>query len=160
MPEMLQTQKLATQPRTQSRCFACGPDHPQGLRLVFDSRAEGGVRADWTPGTQWEGYSGVVHGGIVSTVLDEAMSKAVAQMRRHAVTGELRIRYRVPVASGAAHVLEGWVVTQKRRLAQAEARLLTAEGVECAHAWATFVDPPATRSSAPAATESGKAGEE
>jgi len=53
-------------------CFVCGAHNPHGLRLRF--RREGDeVRADFTPQTQHAGFRGIVHGGILSTVLDEAM---------------------------------------------------------------------------------------
>src|SRR5665213_2147558 len=58
-------------------CFVCGPDNPRGLRLAFQTNESGEMTAEWIPEPEMEGYQGIVHGGIVSTVLDEAMAKAV-----------------------------------------------------------------------------------
>ena len=64
--------------RTQSGCFVCGQNNPHGLQIRFQRQADGEMTATWAPASVWEGFHGIVHGGVVSTVLDEAMSKAVA----------------------------------------------------------------------------------
>src|ERR1017187_7494197 len=74
----------------------------------------------------WEGFEGIVHGGIISTVLDEAMSKAVAAMNYEALTGELRVRFRHHVAAGENLRIRGWVVEKVKRLVKAEATLTAA----------------------------------
>jgi acyl-coenzyme A thioesterase PaaI-like protein len=63
--------------RLQSSCFACGPDNSRGLRLQFEIDEDGEAIAEWIPDPDLEGFEGIVHGGIISTVLDEAMSKVV-----------------------------------------------------------------------------------
>lgn len=124
--------------RPQSRCFVCGPDHPRGLRLKFDA-SPGAVSAEWTPSPDWEGFAGIVHGGIVGTVLDEAMSKAVAALPCEALTAELRVRFRRQVAPGERMLIRGWVNSRQKRLMEAEASLTASDGTERAHAWASFV---------------------
>lgn len=134
--------------RSQSRCVVCGPDHPHGLRIGFTASPDGGFRAEWTPTPNWEGFEGIVHGGIISTVLDEAMSKAVAATQSLALTGELRVRFRSYVESGKTYRIRGWVTERNKRLLKAEAALTTPSGEECAHAWASFVVLPKTRNHA------------
>lgn len=95
--------------------------------------------AAWTPTADLEGYSGIVHGGIVSTVLDEAMAKIVAAKAGRALTVELRVRFRRMVASGEAVVISGWIANRDKRLIQSEARLVGSDGSELAHAWGTFL---------------------
>ena len=125
--------------RPQSRCFACGPEHPHGLHLEFAPAVAGGVGAEWVPQSDWEGWEGIIHGGIVSTVLDEAMAKAVAATSCDALTAELRVRLRHHVAPGERLRVRGWVGTQRKRLIEAEASLTDLDGNERAHAWASFV---------------------
>jgi acyl-coenzyme A thioesterase PaaI-like protein len=90
----------------------------------------------------WEGFRGIVHGGVVSTVLDEAMSKAVAATGSEALTAKLRVRFRRHVTSGDVFLIRGWIVKRNRRLIEAEAVLTAPDGTEHAHAWASFLTVP------------------
>jgi acyl-coenzyme A thioesterase PaaI-like protein len=121
-------------------CIACAPDHPHGLHLDFATAPDGSVSASWHPTEAWQGFHGIIHGGIVTTVLDEAMAKAVTA-RGYALTGELRVRFRRPVAPGADLRVRAWVVERARRLVRAEATLSTSDGAEHAHAWSAFLSP-------------------
>lgn len=127
-------------PRPQGACFACGSDHPHGLRLQFRTNGAGSVLADWVPTKTWESYQGVIHGGIVATVLDEAMSKAVAAAAQPSLTCHLEVRLRQAVAPGEALVVHGWVTGKRRRRIEVEADLRDAANRERAHAWATFLE--------------------
>jgi acyl-coenzyme A thioesterase PaaI-like protein len=120
-------------------CFVCGAENPRGLQLTFASDAKGVMTARWTPGAEWEGFRGIVHGGVVSTVLDEAMSKAVAASGLEALTAELRVRFRAPVRSGEEYVVRGWMSRRSKRLLETEAILASPDRGECAHAWARFL---------------------
>jgi acyl-coenzyme A thioesterase PaaI-like protein len=97
------------------------------------------MTATWTPNPAWEGFRGIVHGGVVSTVLDEAMSKAVAATGSEALTAELRVRFRRHVTSGDVFLIRGWIVKRNRRLIGTEATLTAPDGTEHAHAWASFL---------------------
>ena len=122
----------------QDACIACGPNHPHGLRIKYELAAEGLVTANWIPTPEWEGFRGVVHGGIISTVLDEAMSKAVTATECEALTGEIRVRFRHRVQTGEKFQIKGWVVRRTKRLIETEGTLTAADGSERAHAWAVF----------------------
>ena len=125
--------------RRQSRCFACGAENPIGLCLDFVSAGERAVEAHWRPRGDFEGFQGIIHGGIVSTVLDEAMSKAVASLPCQALTCELRIRLRSHVATGAELIVRGWVTEKRKRRILAEAVLVADSGQEYARGWGTFL---------------------
>jgi acyl-coenzyme A thioesterase PaaI-like protein len=86
-----------------------------------------------------EGFRGIVHGGIVSTVLDEAMSKAVFATNCQALTCELRVRFRHRVTVGEPLRIRGWVVARQKRKITAEASLCTLDGKERAHSLAIRV---------------------
>jgi acyl-coenzyme A thioesterase PaaI-like protein len=122
------------------RCFVCGSRNPQGLRLCFAPDGDRAVVAVWRTKEVWEGFRGVIHGGIVSTVLDEAMSKAVAAAGICAVTCELRIRLRQRVEVAEELRIRGWVVEKRKRRIAAEATLNDSDGLERAHAWAIFLE--------------------
>ena len=130
---------LGLRARTQNGCVVCGQDNPYGLRIHYVLGRDGIISAEWRPTEHWEGFEGIVHGGIISTVLDEAMSKAVAAMNYEALTGELRVRFRHRVAAGENLRIRGWVVEKAKRLVRAEAVLTAADGSERAHAWARFL---------------------
>lgn len=125
--------------RRQRTCVVCGQDNPRGLRIRFEPGDDGSVTAVWDPERCWEGFEGVVHGGIVSTVLDEAMSKAVASAGCEALTAELRVRLRRPVTVGGSYRIRGWIVDRLKRRIRTEAGLTGPDGAECAHAWAVFL---------------------
>ena len=141
----IEEEVLTSAPHTQSECFACGPDHPHGLKLRFRTDGPGRVRAGWIPGKDWEGYQGVIHGGIIATVLDEAMSKAIATASESAFTCRLEVRLRRHVAPGELIRVRGWVVEKRKRHLRVEAELRDTQNVERAHAWGTFLKPPHAR---------------
>jgi len=120
-------------------CFACGLDNPRGLHLVFQTSESGEMTAEWIPEPEMEGYQGIVHGGIVSTVLDEAMAKVVDATGVQALTAELRVRFRQQVPSGSPVRVRGWIESRNKRVINAEAALTGADGVELAHSWAVFL---------------------
>jgi uncharacterized protein (TIGR00369 family) len=123
----------------QATCFACGTDNPHGLQLKFHVDSDGTATASLSLGSQWEGPRGIIHGGIASTLLDEAMAKAVAATGRKAMTAELRVRFHESATTGERLQLRGWVVWQEKRLIETEATLVATDGRERAHAWGKFV---------------------
>lgn len=120
-------------------CVVCGPENPRGMQLRFQISDDGEVVADWTPTPDWEGFKGIIHGGIVTTVLDEAMSQAVSARGWPALTCELRVRLRKHVSAGQTLRVRAWVVERQRRKILTEATLSSGSGEEHAHAWATFL---------------------
>lgn len=125
--------------RSQSRCFVCGEENRRGLHLRFEKQENGEARAKWAPDEHCEGFNGIVHGGLVSSVLDEAMSKAIACSGTEALTAELRVRFREPVSSAGVYYIRGWIVSRRRRLIHTEGQLIAPDGTEHAHAWGSFI---------------------
>lgn len=107
----------------EGMCFACGPNNPIGLKLTF-AFEDGKYVTRFTPRREHQGYTGITHGGILSTLLDEAMAKLVYTMNQRAITAELKIRLKKVVPVGEELVVSGWVVSEARRLIEcaAEAR--------------------------------------
>ena len=130
------------------RCIGCGAENPHGLHLAVT--AEGDVmHAEWIPGSDWESFEGVIHGGIICTVLDEAMSKAILASGVQAFTVELRLRYRQKLSIGQPVQIRGWIVQKEKRRITAEGAVCGPSGEEYAHAWGVFLLPP--RSAGPPA---------
>lgn len=101
-----------------SMCFACGVDNPKGLKLVFENRV-GDARAEWTPGPEHVGWSGVIHGGLISTLLDEAMAYALIYSGAFGVTGQLSVRFRRPLRVGERVAVTARVLEIRGRLIRA-----------------------------------------
>ncbi len=126
--------------RLNPNCVVCGVRNPRGLRLTFQEGLNG-VHSLWVPAEGWESFQGTVHGGIITAVLDEAMSKAVIARNWEALTVDLRVRFHGRVTPGENLRVHGWVVEKQRRRILTEATLINGTGVERAHAWAKFLVP-------------------
>jgi hypothetical protein len=78
-------------------CFACGMKNPLGLQLKFYLDGER-MCARVTPMDHWQGYHGVLHGGLQATILDDLMNNHLFRVQRvWTATAELKLRYRLPV---------------------------------------------------------------
>jgi uncharacterized protein (TIGR00369 family) len=124
----------------QSRCFGCGPANPTGLHLEFLLAQDGSIVCLATVSSSFEGPSDYLHGGIIATLLDEAMSKSVRAAGRTAVTSQLEIEYLRPVPSGVPIRLEGRVVRSEGRKHWTEAKILNARGTALAQGKGLFVE--------------------
>lgn len=83
-------------------CFACGTKNSLGLRLVFfRAVACDGAQlycTQVTPSPHWQGFAGVLHGGLQSTIIDDLMSNHLFNLERvWAATAELKLRFKRPV---------------------------------------------------------------
>ena len=134
--------------RDDHYCFGCGRLNPFGLKLTFFRSAEG-VLSPFTPEQRHEGYTGVVHGGIVTTVLDEVMSWALYAQEIWAVTGDLKVRFRRPVAVGVPTIAAASIVTLRSRTVEVTASLVESESdLVLAEATGTFVRVPEAQAEA------------
>lgn len=129
---------------TDHACFGCGERNPIGLRVAFYRRGES-IEAMFTARPEHEGYIGLVHGGILATVLDEAMSWAViATTKRLMVTVRMELAYRHRVCVGQPLVVRGCVEEDRGRLVRARAELREAvDGRLLVEAQGTFLRAPA-----------------
>ncbi len=122
-----------------SGCVVCGVDNTAGLQITYITETAGKVIAQWIPSARYEGFKGLIHGGILSTVLDEAMAKAVVSLKLEALTAELTVRFRCHVKPDEPLLITGWMVSHHKKLLKLEASLYKDTGQECAHAWGTFL---------------------
>jgi len=109
--------------RLHAQCLLCGPEHPQGLRLVFSTQADGHVEAAFLCDSTFQGYAGCLHGGIISALLDSAMTNRLFARGYVAMTGELTVRFLKPVAVNRSAVVSGRLVKSSPPLFKMEAEL-------------------------------------
>jgi len=123
-----------------NRCFGCGPANQNGLRLEFLLADDGSVVSlPVVPGA-FDGHPGYLHGGIIATLLDEAMSKAVRAQGSTSVTRKIEVDYLRPVPSGAPLRIEGRVVRNEARKHWAEARIANEKGIVLAEGKGLFIE--------------------
>jgi len=118
-------------------CFVCGKRNASGLGLSPEA-ADGRSVIRWTPTKAYQGYQDVLHGGLVSTLLDEAMAYAVMSLDTRAVTARMEVRFIAPVATGVPLEVHGEITGTRRRTLSGRAELLQ-DGEVRASATATFV---------------------
>ena len=120
------------------RCFACGPDNELGLRLQFEY-GESSARCRIIVPEHFGGWTGIMHGGIVATLLDEAMAHATIAAGVRAVTAKLEVRFRKPAPTGVPLVAEGSVHKLRGKLFDGEAVLTDGAGTVYAEGRSRFV---------------------
>ena len=117
------------------KCFVCGTANSAGLQLAFRGNPSGpGVEADVVFPAHLQGWEATVHGGLLATVLDEAMVKAAAALDIKCVTAEITVKYRKPAATGVGYLVAGRVLEPRGRVFSAESRIHDAEGQVLAQA--------------------------
>lgn len=144
-PEKSSTVKLEV--RDDHWCFGCGRLNPTGLHLTFWHDEQSGTTfTDWTPEARHQGFPGIVHGGLVSTLLDEVMGWAISHQGIWAVTGKLDVTFRKPVEIGATTRVSARITGDRGRtlLLHGSVRR-AADNVVLAEASAIFVRVPAER---------------
>jgi acyl-coenzyme A thioesterase PaaI-like protein len=109
-------------------CFACGPKNSSGLGLEFRDKG-GKAFAEFIPRKSHQGFTDIVHGGIITAVLDEAMMKALLFRGIFAMTAEIAVRFRNPLRVGDTSVVEGEIRTVTGRFVEASAVLRKADEV-------------------------------
>ncbi len=127
-----------------ANCFVCGRDNANGLGLSFYEVGPDEVTAEVVIPSHFEGYPGIVHGGIVASMLDEIAGRAVlvGEHEHFRLTAKLEIRYRKPVPSGERLRLQAVVERRRGRLAFAHAELNLPDGTLAAEAHAVLADIP------------------
>jgi uncharacterized protein (TIGR00369 family) len=123
-----------------NRCFGCGPANPAGLHLEFLRAPDGSVVASPVVSAAFDGHPGYLHGGVIATLLDEAMSKSVRALGKSAMTRKMEVDYLRPVPSGVPLRIEGRVVRSEARKHWAEAHIVDAAATLLAKASGLFIE--------------------
>ncbi len=119
-----------------SMCFACGKNNPIGLKLNF--KWDGKIaRAEFTPNKFHQGWSGLVHGGIITVLLDEAMAYAALLDGVNTITATMRARLRRPAPIDKPLIINGSITKKTRRLVETKATISLTDGTLIAEGTAT-----------------------
>lgn len=127
-----------------SMCFVCGRDNPIGLHLTFLVDGER-ITTTFTPRPEHQGWPGVLHGGITSTILDETIGRTAFLVDMWAVTGRMEVRYRQPIPIGEPLTAHGEILRARNRSLVARGEIRLADGTVAAEAEATYIRIPDER---------------
>jgi acyl-coenzyme A thioesterase PaaI-like protein len=120
-------------------CVVCGGTSERGLRLRYGSTDGNGVQAELDCDSSLEGYGGRLHGGVIAAALDGAMTHCLFAMGRTAVTAELTVRFKHPVATGRRAMVRARLERDLAPLYLLQAELVQ-DGVVKAAASAKFIE--------------------
>jgi uncharacterized protein (TIGR00369 family) len=121
-----------------SRCVLCGNLNPRSLNLSFQVVGDGSVRTRFKTYAELQGYDGLLHGGVIASLLDAAMTHCLFHHGVQAVTGDLHVRFVQPVSCDVSLEIRAWVllsypplyrlkaeiILEKRVMAWAEAKFM------------------------------------
>ncbi len=120
-------------------CFVCGDQNYHGLKARFYYDGQKAV-CSITASEDFEGYRGIYHGGVISSLLDEVMIKAILAEEKFVVTVELNIRYLAPVRVGDKVDFAGKVSKRKGRVLFTEGQATGQDGLIFATATGKYVE--------------------
>ena len=120
-------------------CFVCGRDNAAGLDIQF-FREGSKIFCEWVPEEKHLGYRDRVHGGVVASILDEAMGWAPTYVfKRLCYSIEISIKYRQPIPSREAVRVEAEIAENKGRVATTRGWILNSQGSVCAEASGLYI---------------------
>ena len=107
-------------------CFVCGMDNPDGLRLKWTDEGLT-TTAQFTPDQKYQGWKGVLHGGIIATLLDEAMTRLVSVIFGNALTAEMTVRFVAPAMIGELLSIRGEITRDRGKIVEMKASIHSGE---------------------------------
>ena len=136
--EAVQQRLDSTRNELHEYCVVCSQRHPLGLHAAYHAVGEHAVEVSFACGKSYEGYRNVLHGGIVSALLDGAMANCIFAKGLEAYTVDLRIRFRTPVEigmdatirgewlrrEGKLHLLQAFIIQDGKIRASARAKFM------------------------------------
>jgi len=117
-------------------CFACGKENPIGLQLTFSEKDDSYITT-FIPGPQHQGYDGIMHGGLVSTILDEVMARYLYAKGFNAVTAKLEVRFRKPTPIGQQLTVTGKIAGKRGNMYELVSTITLPDGTITAQGKAT-----------------------
>lgn len=117
--------------QSHAHCMVCGcrENNPDSLELVFSRHLDGSVSAPFVVGPKHQGYSGLLHGGMTSTLLDAAMTHCLFMQGIKALTAELTVRFLAPIRLGQTLTVCARLLGQRRGIYQLEAWLFSGSSI-------------------------------
>ncbi len=123
-------------------CFVCGRENPIGLKMHFYADDGGRVHATYSPRPEHQGFPGVMHGGLVTAMLDELIGRTAIANDLWCMTAKLQVRFHRPVPIGQTLTLCGEITRQTGRLLEGRGEIRSEEGALLAEAHGTYLPIP------------------
>ena len=102
-------------PNPENLCFGCGGANDDGMKLTFvQDNEKRRIIGRFVLGERYQGGGGMAHGGIIATLLDEAMGKVCRFREVRAVTAQLNVQYLKPVSVHDEIIVEGWEESEQK----------------------------------------------
>jgi uncharacterized protein (TIGR00369 family) len=126
-------------------CFVCGRKNPSGLYMQFYDNGNDEVYSDYTVASRYQSYPGIVHGGILASMLDEVVGRVaiIGDHHHFMVSVRLQVLYRHPVSVETPLKIRGRIVRLKGRLGKAQGEIILPDGTVACEASITLADVPA-----------------
>ncbi len=121
------------------RCFVCGRRNPIGLHAQFFEGDDGCVYVDFTARDDHQGYPGVMHGGLVTALLDEIIGRTAIARDLWCMTAKFEVRFHKPVPLGVPLKLKGEITKHSGRLLEGRGELRLPDGSLAAQAHGTYL---------------------
>lgn len=125
-------------------CFVCGRKNPNGLYMAFYDNGENEVYSEYEVSELYQGYPGVVHGGVVAAMLDEIVARVsmIGDPHHFMMSVKMEVKFRQPVPTETNLHLVGKVVRLRGRLGKAVGEILLPDGSVAAESAMTLADVP------------------
>lgn len=124
-------------------CFACGRENPFGLHMQFRRDGDDGVVCEYTPRREQQGFPGVMHGGVLVALMDEAMAWAMyAAHRALGVTAKMETRYRRSASPDGPLIVRARVGRARGRRIEVESSIEDGDGARLVESTALFLRVP------------------
>jgi uncharacterized protein (TIGR00369 family) len=116
-------------------CFGCGKNNPIGMKLKFIKVGEA-IRAEFTPHKMHQGWPGLLHGGIVMMLLDEAMSNIAYATGQTTLTARMEVTWRQPVKVVEPLVVTAWITRHRKKIIETAGKVTLKDGTVIAESTA------------------------
>ena len=127
------------QQKFHPNCWICGFNNNKGLKLKFQMTDKGHLSFSFDADKRVEGYTGLLHGGAVAAILDEAMGNCLFAYDHIAYTADFRLRFKRPVSINNRITVHAWIVKSRFPLHKTKAELSQC-GIVKAIATAKFME--------------------
>jgi acyl-coenzyme A thioesterase PaaI-like protein len=121
-----------------TKCFGCGIDNPCGLHLQFKWDGES-ARAEFTPQEPHQGWPGIVHGGLIATMLDEAAGWSAREKGIDMVTAKMEVLFRNPAHIGVPLIITGAITRENTKRFEAYASIKRHDGTVIAECNSVYI---------------------
>lgn len=125
--------------KSHAHCLMCGTKNPASMHLNFEKDSENSVQGNFKGDYRYQGYDGILHGGVISALLDSSMTHCLFAHGIEAVTADLSIRFVKPIPFNAEVSLKAEIIMHRFPLYKLKSSILIGDE-QYAKAEARFID--------------------